>query len=159
MRLEFLEERAVPANINWIGASGANWSATGSWQGGVVPGSGDIAVFDATQATPGIVNVDTAETVGGILFSNSSGTPFTISGSMLTLQVGTITVQGTTNETISAPQKGSLVFNVPSGVTLTDSGVISGSSIAGLKESYINGNGFDTTNPGTVFANPNNPTR
>src|SRR4051812_19416813 len=76
--LQQMEDRVVPASIKWIGVSGANWSSGGSWQGGVVPGSSDTAVFDATLAAPGVVNVDTPETVGGILFSNSSGSSFTI---------------------------------------------------------------------------------
>ena len=100
--LEQLENRVTPANISWIGASGANWSATSSWQGGVVPGSGDIAVFDSTS--PGTVNVDLPQTVGGILISNTAATPFVISGSSLNLELGTITLSGSTPATIAVAQ-------------------------------------------------------
>ena len=62
-------------------------------------------MFDVANApAAGIVNVDSPQTVGDISFNNSSGTPYTISGSSLTLATGSVTVTGTTNEVISAPQ-------------------------------------------------------
>ena len=131
LELEHFEDRIVPTSITWQGASGAAWSVGANWVNGIAPGAGDVAVFDGTQVTPGTVNVDSAQTVAGILFSNSTGTPFTISGSSLNLETATISLTGTTPATISVPQivdGSTLTIDVASGATLTDVGNISGNA-------------------------------
>ena len=48
-RLEQLEDRAVPAVINWTGAAhDLNWLTAANWSGGVLPGPNDDALLPAT---------------------------------------------------------------------------------------------------------------
>ena len=46
-QLNQLEDRAVPATINWDGGAGNNnWSVAANWDTDTVPGPGDMAVID-----------------------------------------------------------------------------------------------------------------
>ena len=55
-RLELLEDRAVPATIQWSGgAHDSNWLTPSNWVGGVLPGPADDAVIANNYGPPGSI--------------------------------------------------------------------------------------------------------
>ena len=90
---------ALPAGAaiqTWTGAGAtSNWSDTGNWQGGSVPGAADRAAFTGTGSPP-VVNVDGPISLDGIDFSGDA--PYTFSGSAVTLTGPTpVTLTSSTN--------------------------------------------------------------
>ena len=97
------------ASITWSGAgANTNWSNSANWQGGVVPGASDRAVFNGTSPS-GLVNVDVPVTVIGFDFSGDAN--YTLSGSLV------VTVSGTTPFTVTSSAGG--IFTLQTGVTFT----------------------------------------
>lgn len=83
----------------WDAANTASWSTTSGGSGGAsVPGTGDVAIFDANSGG-GIVTVDSPNgagvvTIGGLTFGTFTGTlDFSVNNNNVT--IGTSTVSGT----------------------------------------------------------------
>src|SRR5215813_14530290 len=56
---------ALAVNRTWDGgAADNNWSSPLNWSGDVIPGPGDIAIFDATSTKDAII--DTSFSVAGV---------------------------------------------------------------------------------------------
>ncbi|MCI0379320.1 MAG: hypothetical protein L0215_17050 [Gemmataceae bacterium] len=65
---EGLEERCVLANIDFIGSQvNQLWSTPDNWQGGVVPGPVDTAVFNANSPAESVVDIAFAGTILGLV--------------------------------------------------------------------------------------------
>ena len=102
---------SAAATITWTGAGAThNWSDTGNWQGGVVPGAADRAAFVAPVSSP-LVTVDAPVTLTGIDFSGDGSVQ--LSGSLVTLT-------GATPLTVTSSTVGTFTLNT--GVTFTASG-------------------------------------
>ena len=127
-----------------------NWSTPGNWLGGVAPSAAqDTATFGNTVSA---VTLDTAETIGTLVFNQAAS--YTISGSsILTFDSlgggGTITVSAGTANTIQPPVKltDNTTVNYTAGMSLTLSGVVANTS--GSRTLTLNGAGT------TVLGNAN----
>src|SRR5262245_31335068 len=104
LRLERLEDRAVPAAITWDGGptgNGTNWLDAANWRdaGGndVLPGAGDDVTVDATGSSPivvlggstavrSITSTRTLQLTGGTLTLGATANRFYL----LTLDGGTL---------------------------------------------------------------------
>ena len=76
---------AQAASITWTGLGITNnWSEGANWSTGVAPGSGDVAIFDATSIKDATINV--AANVSGIQIS--PGYTGTITQALVTTTVG-----------------------------------------------------------------------
>ena len=122
-------------------ASDGKWSTAGNWTNNSTPSqAGQIASFG--PALVGTVTVDTPQTIGGMIFSNS-GAGYTISGSNALTLAGTgsnpaATVTVTSgSDTISAPLalSGATVFAGSGSLTVSGSVLGTGGSLA------VSGNG------------------
>lgn len=85
----FLANFAFAAEIDWIGASGGNWSDGANWEGGAAPGASDTAVFALENDTR------------VILAANAAVAKITVTGARLDLYSGTgktLTLGGETPE-------------------------------------------------------------
>jgi len=81
LNLESLEERCVPANINWVGGTSSDWDLGANWQGGVKPGVNDTACFtNGTVNSPVISNIANVE--GIYLQANYNGTGLVINSTL-----------------------------------------------------------------------------
>ena len=104
--------RALAADGSWNVDANGNWSTTGSWLGGTIPGStsltdsADVATFGFTLTTGRAVTVDANRNIGGITFSNTSAFGYTLSGGSLLLSTGgviqTAESNGAHTDTISS---------------------------------------------------------
>lgn len=125
----------------WLnGASDQKWttntSSTNNWSLGQPSSTGEIATFNAsvTNYAGGVVNVDQAQTIGGISLTNALGGGYTIGvngGAAITLDNATIDVSGNathTDPTITA--SGTHIIAAP---VVIASGSISGGSVNGLR--------------------------
>lgn len=101
LHLEMLEDRSVPAIVNWTGAVDGNWNNAANWYNtsvlvAVVPTDGDELVFDSAnltgnKVTAGLVNnLDSLLNVHSIDIANGS---FSITGNSLNVQ-SDVTVSG-----------------------------------------------------------------
>jgi|GEM_PF-5376024 len=73
--------------IKWIASSAANWNTASAWQGGVVPGIGDTAVFTslANSGGDGNCTLDANTSVGGLKLLNDYAGTFSQNGQPLTV--------------------------------------------------------------------------
>jgi autotransporter-associated beta strand protein len=111
----FTPQLVFGTDREWIGTTNTTWSTTTNWNGGVVPGNTDNAVFDNTFNTSNQPNLGAIATAGGLWMKASVGQNVTISG--LTLTLNGTSINGTAglgilmdsadafNLTISAPLK------------------------------------------------------
>src|SRR5260370_39127734 len=107
------------------GNNSTNLNLTGSWSGGVVPGSTDIALWDSTVTAANTVSLGANLNFGEIQITNPGGTVTINAGSTLTLSgvsvvgidISSATVDLTLNFaiTLTAAQ----VSSIGSGRTLT----------------------------------------
>ena len=125
-------------------ATGGMWSATGSWSGGVVPGSGD----DVTIVSGATITIDGADVCKSITLS--SGSTLTVSGT------NTLTVSGnwTNNGGTFNRSTGTVTFNATSTIggssstTFNNLTVSSGTATAGVA---LIVNGTLTTSSGATL--------
>jgi autotransporter-associated beta strand protein len=135
---------SAPVSGAWSNGSGGNWSASGNWSGGNVPGfsgyASDTATFGtaATSGTSVTVTLDTSPLVGAITFSSTSSYVLQGSGTnVLTLSASSgaalVTVSAG-SQTIAAPLMlaSSVNFAPASGTQLTISGAIGGTGALSL---------------------------
>ena len=106
LQLERLEDRLAPATIVWkqTGAGTFDFATAGNWQGGVVPGAGDIASFTDNITANETINFASAVTLKGIILGDPDNTnSFNLTGSAITLDSAAGIVKnlgtGTTNTT------------------------------------------------------------
>ncbi|HEV7745972.1 MAG TPA: DUF4214 domain-containing protein [Pyrinomonadaceae bacterium] len=96
----YFPRAVVAANIFWDNGGGAdhNWSNPLNWSGDVVPGSGDIAVFDSSSGAA-TIDAGFGGSIGGIdmrtgylgTITHSSGTTLTVGASGFSQVAGTFT--------------------------------------------------------------------
>lgn len=119
------------ANRYWVGGAGtwndtntANWStSSGGASGASVPGSADVAIFNASSGS-GTVTVDSGHSaIGGLTLTGASITVF--SGSAIKVSSGTVTLKSGLNTPLNATGSIALVSN---GSTI-DGSTINGSVI------------------------------
>jgi hypothetical protein len=129
------------ANISST-AAGGNWSATTTWVGGVVPGSGDnVTIVGSVAGTTVTVNINNAACASLIVNSatnNQTGTLSFNNNSVLTVS-GAVTIGGTGNRFG--------IINMTSGGTLKIGGAVT-----------LGGGGTFTAGTGTVEYTSANPT-
>ncbi|MCI0638384.1 MAG: hypothetical protein L0Y72_03090 [Gemmataceae bacterium] len=127
---EGLEDRCLLANIAFIGSPVERlWSTPDNWQGGVLPGPGDTAVFNANSAAESIVDIDFA---GGTLLGLQLDATF----------FGEIFIERPLTVTTVEHNAGSLVGNAigsTPGLTIAAGGVYewNGGAIEGASQSKV----------------------
>jgi len=104
---------AHAADGSWNVDVGASWITGTNWLGGIIPGSTtatnstDIATFGFTLTGGRSISVDANRNVGGITFSNTSGSGYTLTGGSLRLSNGgvirTAAGNGAHTDQISSP--------------------------------------------------------
>lgn len=168
---------AYAANRTWNNTA-ADFNTAGSWTGGV-PGSGDVALFNAARTTN--PNLSGSLTIQQLNFSTTTASGYNLTSSSTIIKL-TLTNTGTgagsainsditsgTN-TISAPivlcaASGAQVFNQANGGTLIVSGVVSSTNTIALSlrgtgiiqlngaNSYSGRASIDTANATLVLGN------
>jgi hypothetical protein len=126
LAVETLEDRTVPASINWTGAVSSDWATAGNWDANAVPGASDLAVINLVKTNAPIVSADT--TVGGV----------ELDGGSLTLNA-TLTDNG--DLTFAGPNAAQLsggTINVLGNVVLSSSTNMSFSSTIGVQGDWTN---------------------
>lgn len=147
LQCEPLEERQLLANFVWTGAVNSNWTDAGNWinqstmtANGTPDDSTDIAIFDNASNTT--VNVNMAQTVGGVLFSDFNGVSgvsnFTLSGQSITIVNGSLQQAATSSNTINA-----VIDGATGSITVS-----SGTLTIGTTNTYAGGT---TQNGGTII--------
>jgi autotransporter-associated beta strand protein len=140
----------------WTNDADGNWSAGGNWSGGMIAnGGGFIADFSTLNTMADrTVTLDSARTIGGLRFGNSSGSQNWIltGANTLTLDAGganppTIAVNQNT-ATISTALAGSSGFTKTGGGTLT----LNGNNTVGGGLS-VNAGSVNITGGATAFGN------
>lgn len=152
-------------NRYWISSSGGNWNNSANWSttsggtgGASVPGTSDVAIFNATRN--GNCTLDIAPTVGGITMNGYSGS-VNLNGNNLrttgnnTFASGSLTNSGSTaslvlNTTGSATFSGTSIGVPVTGTTgdLTFNGSTFGSTVT-IEKTSANGN---TGSGGNTFS-------
>src|SRR5258708_7024245 len=93
LRLELLEERTLPATINWIAGSGA-FDVGSNWSGGAGPRPNDVAVID-TGSTAARIAIQPGDTLQVQAINTATADTLSFnSGALLTVTVGTSTLNG-----------------------------------------------------------------
>lgn len=99
-------------DFNWTGAGGnSNWNTAGNWQGGVVPGAGDVVAFqDSTCGGTCQASINVSSSVRGVrMYGTYTGTITQSSGATLTVgakswtQLGGTFSGGDSNITVNLP--------------------------------------------------------
>jgi fibronectin-binding autotransporter adhesin len=150
----FVAASADAATINKANNTN-NLNLTTSWTGGVVPGSGDIALWNSTVTGANTVSLGANLNFGELQITNPGGLVTINTGNTLTLSgvagvgidMSTATQNLTLNPSISLGA--SQIWNVGTSRTLTIGGTISGSGNTITK----NGAGTLTMNADNLFNN------
>ncbi len=109
------------ATITWKGGTG-DFNTGSLWSSGTVPGSGDIAVVDASSGASSIT-LDGADSVAGLTLDDPAGSltlsgALSLNGGVLNLQAGSLTVSGTLSDGTLIPDGGVLTVSGPSAALL-----------------------------------------
>lgn len=129
LALSFSFLPSLRADQTWVGTDpgGALWSTGANWTS-AVPGTGDVAIFDSTSA--GLATTLGADqSVAGLKVMNPTGAVSVAAGNFLTIGASGVDLSAATqNLTLSnAVVLGAgQTWNVGTGRTLTNSGVLSG---------------------------------
>ena len=84
------------------GGTGTDLAAAANWDGGALPGSGDVGVVDvAAHGTSYTVSEDVQ--LGGLVITNGTSMPTIQSTHVLTLGAGGLTLTGTGGIYLKAP--------------------------------------------------------
>ncbi|PCJ60544.1 MAG: hypothetical protein COA79_08200 [Planctomycetota bacterium] len=133
---------AIP-NYTWLGGTG-DWNTGGNWQGGAVPGSGNVAKFTSITGTS--CNIDTAVNVAG--FDIQSTYAGTISQNANTITVGSSDWRQTGGAFVGSSS--SITIN---GELLATGGSFTSTSGTLTITSSLNGTVLDLRNVDTFDAN------
>src|SRR6516225_725498 len=124
------------ATIYWLTGASGDWSRGSNWVGGVVPGTGDDAVIDASGSY--IVTISTAISANSLTLAASGATVTeTDSGSLtlagaLTLETGTFQLNAGTTSVGAFTQRGGELTGTGtvtvSGATMLNAGGMEGGS-------------------------------
>ena len=143
---KFVESREwqIASDATITSATSGNWNDTGTWSGGVVPGSSDIAVITSTHT----VTVTDTRTVSALTFSNAStgGTVSVDSGQTLTV---------TNAITVTANGWGARQGTITGSGSMTAASVTVGTSVTGFSywdvKLYSTINSLSVTNQITIY--------
>src|SRR5262249_10649308 len=120
--LESLEDRVVPATINWANPSGGKWKLRSNWVGGQVAGANDDAVISTTSSATITIQASDSLAVHGVTTDADDSLSIT----------GSLTIGGSTS-TLSGPltiSNGSLdVDGAGATVTVDGATTISGADL------------------------------
>ncbi|HKE55401.1 MAG TPA: hypothetical protein VKB46_01825, partial [Pyrinomonadaceae bacterium] len=110
------------ANVTWDGGGATNnWSEAANWSGDVVPGAGDIAVFDGTSTKDAVIDAGFAGAVDGLqINAGYTGTitqaiTFSIGNSGFSQSSGTFTPGNVVLNCNGVFNQSGGTFNAPTG--------------------------------------------
>lgn len=94
---------AQAQEFRWKGADGGNWTDVANWND-TVPGTGNVAVFSASDTAGATVKLDTDVTVAGLTFNNLVANQVIAfpAGRTLTLESGSLVTVDAGSHSISA---------------------------------------------------------
>src|SRR6266705_4496023 len=127
-----LSHRVAALNRTWDGGGATNnWSEAANWSGDVVPGSGDVAVFDGTSTKDATIDPGYAGSVAGIqinsgytgTITHASGATLTVGGNGFVQSVGSFTGGINNIDINSGFTLNGGTFNAPSGTLSLSSDV------------------------------------
>src|SRR4051812_1995512 len=94
----FSSSRALATNVDWNGATDANWDTTTNWSNNTKPTSNDVVSFPfAVPGTGSSISLGSGESAGSLIFD----TGYALEGGSLTLSSGAVTVTNSSLVTIS----------------------------------------------------------
>jgi RHS repeat-associated protein len=120
--IETLEDRLMPAILNWVGGSG-DWGDPTHWDAGHIPSTGDDARIQVAGVT--VMHSTGTDTVNSLL---ASGGTLVLSGGTLNV---TTTLQGTSNFQLSGSTLGKATVVAGTTLTATGSSTLDGVTLAG----------------------------
>jgi hypothetical protein len=118
----------VNAGSTWTGTTSTDWNVATNWCGGVPTATSDITIASGTTNSPIITgtsnNVRNLTIGAGATLTIPTGTRLNVYGNLansgtLTATAGTLAFQGTSAQTSTAFNVGTLVLNGAGGVTLS----------------------------------------
>jgi autotransporter-associated beta strand protein len=123
---------SVHADQTWTGdALDGFWSSTGNWNGGAIPGSSDVAIFDLNSDTNTATTLGATFSIKGLKIADPIAAVSIAAGNTLTLDSSGIDMStATQNLSIASPVVAGVAqsWNVGTGRTLTVTGEVSGTS-------------------------------
>ncbi len=157
LRCEWLEDRRLLSNVNWINPAGGNWDVGSNWSTGMVPTADDDAKI--TIAGPATVTIQGNDAESVRTVTTAAGDTLAVTGGSLTVGVSS-TLSGSLNlsgGTVSVASGAVLTLagatNTWSGVTVAGTFAGSGSGTVSLASgTLIVGTGGATFNfPASMF--------
>jgi hypothetical protein len=147
--LEALEDRLVPATVNWIGGSG-NWTDTSHWDTGHVPTAADDAVIGVANVT---VTLNGSHSVKSVSLISADATLViegsSTGGNATLTETGGSSNAGTIELTSAGTAFNAALSITGSGSSLTNTGMITALAGAGGSRTLTINNGA-FSNQGTL---------
>lgn len=114
----FRTYRVRDSDPTWAGGSSGSWSSAGSWANGVPNGVDAYAVLKGTAEATSAINLDSAATVGSLVFNNiqrtSLGRPTDAAPTLYTISgTSTLTLSRSTGEASIVVLGGANAINAP----------------------------------------------
>ena len=166
-RLESLEDRALPATINWMNAGSGNFDTAANWSTGSVPGAGDDVVINTASSATITVKMGDSLFVHSI--TTAAGDTLAVSNGSLTLLgnsslAGALSLSGSSRLLVNTSLSvgGTLTENSgeltgPGNVTVTGTltwtgGTMSGPGVTDAKGGLVLGMPSATSNSSDILA-------